>query len=117
MFARFLLRVVFAALGLWAASVFVPGIDVRSAGSLIAAALLLGLVNAVVRPIVFLVTLPFVLVTFGLFLLVINALMLWLVAAMLHGFDVHGFWAALLGSLVVSIASWLGSMIVDRPRD
>lgn len=110
---RFLLRAVFAALGLWAASVFVPGIEIRSTGSLIAAALLLGLVNAVVRPIVFLLTLPFVIVTFGLFLIVINAAMLMLVAAMLKGVEVHGFWAAVLGSLVISLASWVGSMVID----
>jgi putative membrane protein len=117
MIVRFLLRAIFAGLGLWAASVFIPGIEVRSTGSLIAAALLLGLVNAFVRPILFVLTLPFVLVTFGLFLIVINAAMLMLVAAMLRGFDVHGFWAAMLGSLVVSVASWIGSALIDRNKE
>lgn len=114
MLLRFLLRAVFAGLGLWVASVFVPGVSFAGSGSLIAAALLLGLVNAFVRPILFLLTLPFVLVTFGLFLIVINAAMLMLVAAMLKGFEVHGLWAAILGSLVVSLASWAGSLLIDR---
>jgi putative membrane protein len=119
MVARFILRAVFAALGLWLASRFVHGISVGGAGSLIAAAVLLGLANAIVRPIVFVLTLPFVLITFGLFLIVINALMLELVAMMLKGFSVQSFWVAILGSLVVSLVSWVGSMIIhvgEEPR-
>ena len=117
MLIRFLLRAVFAGLGLWVASRYVPGIEVTSTGSLIAAAVLLGLVNAIVRPIVFLLTLPFVLITFGLFLIVINACMLELVAMMLKGFSVHSFWpAAVLGSLVVSLVSWVGSWFIHQGR-
>jgi putative membrane protein len=114
MLIRFILRAIFAGLGLWLASRFVPGIEVTSTGSLIAAALLLGVVNAIVRPIVFLLTLPFVLITLGLFLIIINAAMLELVAMMLKGFTVHGFVAAILGSLVVSLVSWVGSWVVHR---
>ncbi len=116
--ARFILRVVFAALGLWLASRLVHGIEVLSTGSLIAAALLLGVANALVRPLVFLITLPFVLVTLGLFLIVINAVMLELVAMLLRGFNIHSFWDAILGSIVVSLVSWVGSVVirdVDAP--
>jgi putative membrane protein len=113
--ARFLLRVVVAAAGLWLASRIVPGIHVSNLGSLAAAAILLGLVNAIVRPIVIFLTLPFTIVTLGLFLLVINAAMLELVAVMLRGFTVHGFVAALLGSIVISLVSWVASMIEPKP--
>ncbi len=87
--------------------------------ALAAAAVLLGIVNAVIRPVVFLLTLPFTLVTFGLFLLVINAAMLGLVSFLLRavgvsGFEVHGFWAALLGALVVSLVGWIGSLFIHR---
>ncbi len=112
--ARFILRAVFAGLGLWLASHLIHGIEVLSTGSLIAAALLLGLANALVRPIVFLLTLPFVLITFGLFLIVINAIMLELVAMLLHGFNIHSFWDAILGSIVVSLASWVGSWFIHQ---
>jgi putative membrane protein len=114
MIARFILRAVVAAVGLWLASMFVPGIEVKSLGSLLAAALLLGVVNAVVRPIVYLLTLPFTLITFGLFLLVVNAAMLELVAMVLDGFNIDSFWAALLGTIVVSVVSWMGSWIVHE---
>ena len=113
--ARFLIRVVVAAAGLWLASRIVPGIHVTSLGSLAAAAILLGLVNAIVRPIVVFLTLPFTILTLGLFLLIINAAMLELVAMMLKGFSVHGFVAALLGSIVISLVSWAASMFEPKP--
>jgi putative membrane protein len=117
MIIRFFLRAVFAGLGLWLATRLVHGIRIDSTGTLIAAALILGLVNAFIRPIVFLLTLPFVLVTFGLFLIVINAAMLELTAMMLKGFHVQSFfWAAILGSLVVSIISWIGSWFIHQER-
>ena len=109
---RFILRAIFAAIGLWIAARYVHGIHVGTLETLALAALLLGVVNAIIRPIVFLLTLPFTLLTFGLFLLVINAAMLWLVGAILPGFVVAGFVPALLGSIVVSLTSWIGSMIV-----
>ena len=109
---KFILRAIVAALGLWLAAQVVPGVHVTSVGSLVAAAVLLGVVNAIVRPLVVLLTLPFTLITLGLFLLVINAAMLGLVAWMLHGFWLDGFWAALFGSLVVSVVSWVGSAAI-----
>jgi len=106
----FFVRTLITAIGLWLANALVPGIDISMPGTLILAALLMGLVNALVRPIVILLTLPLTVVTLGLFLLVINAAMFGLVAALLDGFQVSGFFAALLGWLIVSftaiIASW-----------
>jgi len=71
------------------------------------AAFLLGIVNTILRPILVLLTLPLTLLTLGLFLLVINGLMLWLVSGLVSGFHVSGFWGAVLGSILISIVSWL----------
>ncbi len=71
------------------------------------AAFLLGIVNAILRPILVLFTLPLTILTFGLFLFVINGLMLWLVSELVRGFNVHGFWGAVLGSFLISIVSWI----------
>ncbi|MGZ5584512.1 MAG: phage holin family protein [Usitatibacter sp.] len=88
-----------------------PGVQVHSFLAALAAALVLGLVNAVVRPLLVILTLPVTLLTLGLFLFVINALLFWLVAELVHGFTVSGFWAALVGSILYSvftlITSWL----------
>ena len=114
MIIRFILRALVAALGLWLASQLVHGIHVADLKTLLLAAVVLGLVNAIVRPIVFVLTLPVTLVTFGLFLLVINAAMLWFSSLFLSGFVVHGFAAALLGSIIVSLVSWVGSWFIHR---
>ena len=98
MLVRFFVRAVFAALGLWVASKVTPGVVVTNTGSLIAAALLLGVVNAFVRPVVFILTLPLTIVTLGLFLLVVNAMMIGLVAVLLRGFEVHGLFAGMTKS-------------------
>jgi putative membrane protein len=108
----FIFRAVIAALGLWLATRWVSGIYIDTPGTLVLGGLLLGLVNAVVRPIAIILTLPFTILTIGFFLLVINAGMLWLVAAMLPGFHVNGFWAAFLAALIVSITGWIGSMLI-----
>jgi putative membrane protein len=108
----FLVRLLIAAVGLWLAQALVPGVEIRDGGTLFVAALLLGVVNAFVRPLIVLLTLPITIVTLGLFLWVINALMLALVAALLDGFALSGFGAALLGALVVSITSWIASWYV-----
>jgi putative membrane protein len=110
----FILRVLIAALGLWLATEWVSGITVTTATTLIFAALLLGVVNAIVRPIVVLLTLPVTLVTLGLFLLVVNAAMLGLVAAFLPGFSIAGFWPALWAALLISLVSWLGSALFKK---
>jgi putative membrane protein len=102
---NFILRAVIAALGVWLATAWVDGIHVAGPGTLVMAGLLLGVVNAIVRPLVILLTLPFTLVTLGLFLLVVNAAMFGLVAAFLPGMDIAGFWPAFWGALVVSLVS------------
>jgi putative membrane protein len=71
------------------------------------AAFLLGIVNAIIKPILVLLTLPLTILTLGLFLLVINGLMLWLVSALVRGFHVSGFWGAVFGSILISLVSWL----------
>jgi putative membrane protein len=108
----FVLRALIAAVGLWIATKIVPGIGADSATTLLFAAVLLGIVNAIVRPILIILTLPFTIITLGLFLLVINGLMLMLVAVFLHGFHVHGLFAAILGSIVVGLTGWIGSWFI-----
>lgn len=111
----FLLRWFIGSLGLWLAATVVPGVYVSGVGTLMIAALLLGVVNAVVRPLLIILTLPITVVTLGLFLLVINAAMLGLVAWLLPGLTIDGFFPALLGSIVISIVSWLASWFIG-PR-
>jgi putative membrane protein len=111
----FLLRFAITAIGLWVASAIVPGVSIDGPGTLLFAAFLLGIVNAVIRPIVLLLTLPITLVTLGLFILVVNAAMFGLVAALLDGFHLSGFFAALFGALLVSIISWLAAAFIG-PR-
>ena len=117
MLAKFVARAIFAALGLWLASEIVPGVAVTNVGSLVAAAFLLGVVNAFVRPVVFVLTLPLTIVTLGLFLLVVNAAMIGLVAMFLKGFVVDGLIAGILAAVVTGVTSWIGAMIIkDAPR-
>lgn len=108
----FLLRLLITALGLWLASALVPGVVITGTWTLIFAAFWLGVVNAFVRPLLVFFTLPLTLLTLGLFLLVVNAAMFGLVAALLDSFQVHGFWAALFGAIIVSITAWIGSSFV-----
>jgi len=103
----FVIRVLVVAIGLWISSRIVPGVTINDGWSLFWAALLLGLVNAVVRPVVIILTLPLTILTLGLFLLLINAAMLSLVAWMLDGMTVDGFWSAFFGAIVISIVGWL----------
>jgi len=81
-------------------------------GSALLAAFLLGIVNALIRPFFILLTLPLTILTLGLFLLVINALMLWLVAGLVSGFHVNGFWGAFFGSILISLVSWILSRLL-----
>jgi len=111
----FLIRMVISAMGLWIASELVPGMEITGMGTLVAAAFLLGIVNAVVRPLIVILTFPITIVTLGLFLLVINAAMLGLVAWLLDGFMLDGFLAAVAGSLVVSATGWFASWYIG-PR-
>jgi len=106
------LRTLIYMLGLFLASALVPGVSISGAWTFILAAVLLGLVNAFVRPIAFVLTLPITLVTLGLFLFVLNAGMFALVAAMLDNFVVAGFWSALFGAIILSITSTVASWYI-----
>jgi putative membrane protein len=108
----FLLRLAVSALALWVAARLVPGVDIEGGWTLVFAAILLGIVNAVVRPLAVIFTLPLTLLTLGLFLFVVNAAMFALTAALLDGFRVSGFFAAVFGAIVVSIVSWLASSFI-----
>ncbi|MFQ5830267.1 MAG: phage holin family protein [Candidatus Methylomirabilia bacterium] len=113
----FLARVLVNALAILAAATVLPGIEVSGVLSLLGAGLVLGLVNAVVRPILLIMTLPLTLMTLGLFLFVLNALCLWLTSALVAGFEIHGFWAAFFGALFVGVVSWLlTAFLSDRGR-
>ena len=111
----FAIRLAISACGLWVADRLLAGIQIDDNGTLVVAALLYGVVNAVVRPLAVLFTLPLTLLTLGLFLFVVNAAMFGLVAALLDGFHVAGFGSALLGSIVVGLTGWLASWYIG-PR-
>lgn len=110
----FLLRAVLAAIGLWLATQWVSGVQVDSTATLLLAGLLLGVVNAIVRPIAFVLTLPVTILTLGLFLFVLNAFMVWLVAWLIPGFHLSGFRAALLTAIIVWIVGWIGSWFIGK---
>lgn len=110
--ARFLLSGAFAALGLWVASYVVGGLRFDSTVTLLIAGLVLALANGFVRPIATILTLPITLLTLGLFLLVINAGMVALVAWLLPGMQVASFWAALFTAIIVSVVSWIAHALV-----
>jgi putative membrane protein len=112
-----IVRTLVIAAGIAAAAWLIPGISVDGLGTLLIAALLMGLVNAFVRPLLVLLTLPLTILTFGLFLLVINAALLGLVASFLDGFSVATATAALLGWLTIAFVSWVaGRFIGPRGR-
>ncbi|HEY2433003.1 MAG TPA: phage holin family protein [Vicinamibacterales bacterium] len=114
---RFLLRLVVNAVAVFLAANLVPGIHVTGPATAILAGLILGLVNAVIKPILFVLTLPFTILTLGLFIFVVNAICLALVAWLVPGFSIAGFGAAFLGALVISAVNWLLHAIVsDRRR-
>jgi len=110
----FLLRAAFVALGLWLATQIFPGLYFASSGTLLGAALLLGIVNAVIRPIAIILTLPLTVLTLGLFLLVVNGLMLGLVALLLSGFQISSLGTAIGASLIVSLTSWVASGLIGN---
>jgi putative membrane protein len=107
-----LLRTAITMLGLFLASRLLPGVWIEGTGNFFLAAFLLGLVNAIVRPLVFVMTLPLTVVTLGLFIFILNAAMFGLVAAMLDNFQVAGFWSALFGAIIVSITSTVASWYI-----
>ena len=113
----FLIRVIVNGACILLAASIVPGLSVRSVTSALIAGLVLGLINAVVRPVLVFLTFPFTLLTLGLFLLVLNAFCLWLTSVFVSGLEVHGFWAAFLGALLISLVSWvLTAFVSDTGR-
>lgn len=116
MLARLIVRMIFGALGLWVAAHFVPGVYVRGAEALVVAAALLGIVNAIVRPIVVLLTLPLTIVTLGLFLLIVNAAMIGLVSLVVPGFHVRGLLPGIEAAVVTGVISWIGGMVIRDDR-
>ena len=112
---RLLLVWILNAIALLAVAYLYPGVQVQDWKAAAIAALVLGLVNTLVKPILVLLTLPVTILTLGLFLLVINALLFWGVAQLIEGFHVNGFWAAMLGALLYSVIGWLLSKLIpDR---
>lgn len=107
-----LIRGLITALGLWVASALLPGVHSTGLLPILGAGLLLGLVNAIVRPVIVILTLPITILTLGLFLLIINAAMVWLVSKMMNGFAVDGLLPAILTAVIVSIVSWSASAFI-----
>jgi putative membrane protein len=111
---RLLLVWLINAVALIAVAYLMPSISVSSFGAALVAALVLGLVNAIVRPVLVLLTLPVTILTLGLFIFVLNGLLFWMVGSWLEGFNVGGFWAGVFGAIVFSLVSWALSALVLR---
>ena len=112
---RFLLVWALNSLALLIVAYLFPGVQVQDWQAAAVAALVLGLVNVLVKPVLVLLTLPITIVTLGLFLLVINALLLWAVGSVVPGFHVSGFWAGLVGAVLYSLVTWaLSAILPDR---
>jgi putative membrane protein len=111
---RLLLVWLINTVALVAVAYLMPSIQVSSFGAALVAALVLGLVNAVVRPVLVLLTLPVTILTLGLFIFVLNGLLFWMVGTWLEGFEVGGFWSGVLGAIVFSLVSWLLSALILR---
>lgn len=109
---KLILRWFLNALGLLLISYFIPSISVASFYIALITALILGFVNAVIRPLLILLTLPINIITLGLFVLVINGLLFWFVSSFIQGFSVDGFTAAFIGSLLMSLVSWLSNFLL-----
>ena len=110
------IRWLVSAVSLWLTSKVIPGFSFDGVFPLLFAAVTIGLLNAIVRPIVFILTLPLTIVTLGLFLLIVNAMMIGLVDLLLGGFDVRGLFAGIMAAIVTGVASWIGGMILRDDR-
>lgn len=113
-----ILRWIINALALLAVAYLVPGIEVSGIYIALIVALVLGFINAVIRPVLFVLTLPITIITLGLFSLVLNAFLFWLAASFIDGFEVQGAFAAFIGPIVLSIFSWIGNKFIkDFSKD
>ena len=108
----FVVRLLITALGLWVADRLLHGITITGTGALIISALLLGIVNAVIRPIILILTLPLTVVTLGFFVFIVNGISLAIAAALVPGFDVQGLWSATIGAVIVGITGWAASAFI-----
>jgi putative membrane protein len=112
---RILARVLLNGVAIMVAGYFIPGLTLAGPGTALLAGAILGVVNALVKPVLIVLTLPLTLVTLGLFLFVVNALCLGLTAALVPGFDIAGFWSMLFGALIVSVVSWILNGLLLEP--
>ncbi|MFZ4777158.1 MAG: phage holin family protein [Terrimicrobiaceae bacterium] len=103
----FLIRWFVTTVAVFVAGKIVPGISCEPIGALLGASLLLGIINAFVRPLLLLLSLPFIILTMGLFIFVVNALLLMLVSTLIPPFHVDGFWSAFFGAIIISLVSWI----------
>lgn len=103
----FLVRWMITTVAVFVAERLLPGIHCDGVAALLGASLLLGIINAFIRPVLLLLSLPWIILTMGIFILVINALLLLLVSAIIPPFQVDGFWAAFFGAIIISIVSWI----------
>jgi putative membrane protein len=116
---RFLARLLLNGIAIIIATWLLPGLHVSGPVAALVAGAILGFVNAIVRPVLFFLTLPLTLLTLGLFIFVVNALCLGLTAALVPGFTIDGFWWAVIGALLVSVVSWIlnGIFVSSRERN
>ena len=108
----FVVRLLLTALGLWVADQLLGGITITGTGALIISALLLGVVNAIIRPIILILTLPLTIVTLGFFVLIVNGISLAIAAWLVPGFEVQGLWSATIGAIIVGLTGWATSAFI-----
>jgi len=114
---RLILRVLLNAFGLYVADYLLDGIVLTGLAPALVGGLVLGVINAIIRPVFIVLTLPFTLLTLGLFIFVVNAICFALAAALVPGFDIASFWSALGGALIVSVVSWILTAVSDKRHD
>lgn len=114
---RFILHALATAVGFWIASRIVPGVHVDTTLALVEGGLVLGIINALVRPVLVILTLPLTIITLGLFLLVVNAVTLWLVTLLIHAIHIHGLWHLILTVIVLGLTSWVASFLINAVTD
>jgi putative membrane protein len=108
----FVVRLLITALGLWVADQLLSGITITGTGALVISALLLGIVNAVIRPIILILTLPLTVLTLGFFILIVNGVSLAIAAWLVPGFHVAGLWSATIGAIIVGLTGWAASAFI-----
>jgi putative membrane protein len=114
---RFILHALATAVGFWIASKILSDVHIDSTIALIEGAVLLGVINAVVRPILTILTLPITIITLGLFLLVVNAITVWLMTVFIHGIHIHGFITLILTVIILGVVSWAASGAINAMTD